>query len=266
VNNGTYSHAGGAASLGHVSGTGGVSVSGGTLGAKTIRQASLNVSGNGLVALATNSGVSVVQTLVVAGGTSTTAAIDISNNALVVDYSGASVAGDVRALAARGYGTGSAHWTGPGLRSSTAAADPTLGVAVAEASDVLRISGTQTASFQGQTVDATAVLVRVTKLGDTNLNGVVDFGDFQRLERGFNRPGGTWFTGDFNLDGLVNHADFLALYHNYGQSLAGPAAPVSAAEMNALAVFANSVPEPAGMSALAIAGAAAMLRRSRRPS
>jgi hypothetical protein len=265
ANGGAYAQSGGAASLGHVSGNGTIALSGGTLAAKTIRQSSLDVSGNGLVTLATNAGASVVRSLTVASGSGMTAAVDLSNNTLLIDYSGNSVIGNVRALVASGYGTAAAHWTGPGVRSSAAAADPSLGVGVAEAADVLHLSGTQTASFLGETVDATTVLVRVTKLGDTNLNGVVDFGDFQRFERGFNRPGGTWYTGDFNNDGLVDRNDFVALYHNYGQSLPGtPAAPVSAAELNALAVFAASVPEPAGPGALGVAGAAAMLRRARR--
>jgi hypothetical protein len=269
VNHGTLAQAAGSSALHHVSGTGTLSVSGGTLAATTIRQRSLAVSNDGLVTLATGGGgVSVVNSLVVSTGSGTAAAIDVGNNALIVDYAAGDPTpfADARALAATGYAaTAAAHWTGPGLRSSAAAADPTLGVAVAEASEALRISGTQTATFLGQTVDASAVLVRVTKLGDTNLNGVVDFGDFQRFERGFDQPGARWYTGDFNHDSVVDAADFAVLLRHYGQSVPGAPAPaVTAAELTALAAFANTVPEPATAATLALAAGVTMLRRTRR--
>ena len=53
-----------------------------------------------------------------------------------------------------------------------AAANATgTGVGYAEASQALGISGAQTASWGGETVDATSVLARYTLLGDATLDG-----------------------------------------------------------------------------------------------
>ncbi len=265
TNNGTYTQTGGTASLGNVTGTGLISVSSGTVAAKSIHQNSLSVSANAIVTLATNSGASVVKTLTLTGGAGSTAAIDLGNNALIVDYSATSPVSDIRAAVISGYAAADGpHWTGPGIRSSVAAADSSLGLAVAEASNILHISGTQTATFTGETVDATSVLVRLTKLGDTNLDGRVTFTDFQRLEAGFGQPGATWRTGDFNYDGVVDRADFALLYANYGTSLNGPPVPASAAELQGLSAFAADVPEPSAAVAILFAGAGVMLRRTRR--
>lgn len=264
TNNGTYTQTGGTASLGNVTGTGSIAVSSGTLAAKSIHQNSLSVSANAIVTLATNSGVSVVKTLTLTGGAGATAAIDLGNNALVVDYSATSPISDIRAAVISGYAAAGPHWTGAGIRSFVAASDASLGLGVVEASNVLHISGAQTATFAGETVDATSVLVRLTKLGDTNLDGRVTFTDFQRLESGFGQPGATWRTGDFNYDGVVDRTDFALLYANYGTSLNGPPVPASAAELQGLNAFAADVPEPSAMMTLLFAGAGAMMRRTRR--
>jgi len=59
--------------------------------------------------------------------------------------------------------------------------------------------------------------------GDTDLNGAVTFGDFQRLELGFGGAG-EWRQGDFNFDGTVDQADFALLLRNFGNRL--PSSPV----------------------------------------
>jgi hypothetical protein len=55
-------------------------------------------------------------------------------------------------------------------------------------------------------------------LGDVNNDGVVNFADYQILERQFgsNSP-----QSDLNNDGIVNGADFTLLYSNLGKTLAG---------------------------------------------
>ena len=87
-----------------------------------------------------------------------------------------------------------------------------------------------------------------TEVGDTNLDGSVEFDDFLSMSRGFGLPGG-WADGDFNADGLVDFADYLLLSGNFQ------------GEANS-----QSVPEPKG-SILLFIGAAAFaawkLRRRR---
>ena len=123
-----------------------------------------------------------------------------------------------------------------------------MGVGYAEASDVLEISGNQSSTFGGQSVDATSVLIRLTRLGDADLDGEVGFGDFQRFERGFGKAGQTWSGGDFNYDGKVDTADFKLLYDNFGKTADLP-------------VGSRDVPEPGMLGVFGLAGM--MLRRRR---
>src|SRR5688572_12971382 len=53
-------------------------------------------------------------------------------------------------------------------------------------------------------------------LGDANRDGVTNFGDFQVLERHFNRPGGL-AQGDFDGNGLIDLGDFSLLTANLGK-------------------------------------------------
>ena len=54
-----------------------------------------------------------------------------------------------------------------------------------EATDFKTVYGTG-ATFDGQTIDTTAVLVKYTYYGDTDFNGVVNFDDYSRTDTGFN--------------------------------------------------------------------------------
>jgi hypothetical protein len=100
---------------------------------------------------------------------------------------------------------------------------------------------------------ATALRLVAATPGDADLDGVVDFGDFQRLEVAFGSGGRTWGEGDFDGDGVVAFADFWKLYSHFEGS-AGDAA--------ALGAFAASVPEP-GIIGLA-GGMALVFARGRR--
>jgi autotransporter-associated beta strand protein len=193
--------------------------------------------------------------------------LDLVNNSLVVDYTGAATPFDaVKAAIVLGYNAAGAHWTGNGITSSTAAANPTAyGVGYAEASNALGISGAQTASFRGQTVDATAVLARFTKLGDANLDGAVDFLDLARLAQSYNTAGTTWSGGDFNFDGSTDFLDLATLAQNYNTALpseAIPGAPLNF-EQDLSRAFAQ-VPEPSGLLAAGMAALGMMARGRRR--
>jgi len=192
-------------------------------------------------------GVLIARSLTTTGG----GQVDVGTNRLVVDYDGAaSPLADMAAMIKSGFNAGGAPWQGGGIVSSTAAANAAMGVGYAEAADVLRITSAQTATFGGQTVDATSVLVRLTRLGDADLDGEVGFADFQRLERGFGQSGQTWSSGDFNYDGQVDITDFKLLYANYGQT-----ADIAAAET-------VGVPEPSAITFICVTGMT-LLRRQR---
>ena len=101
----------------------------GTLTVPNVRAAGLTISG-GTVAVAasgTNAGVSVVNTLSIAGDATPTAKLDLANNAAIVDYTGTSPVATIRQqiLAGRGGPGLGQTWNGQGITSSAAAAaDP----------------------------------------------------------------------------------------------------------------------------------------------
>ncbi|HRK32136.1 MAG TPA: PEP-CTERM sorting domain-containing protein [Tepidisphaeraceae bacterium] len=172
--------------------------------------------------------------------------LDLTNNGLIYEYPVSdpqtSPIAYVKGLIASSRGTG--DWSGPGIGSSFANSNPgVFGVGYAEASDVASLG-----TFMGNTVDATAVVVRYTRLGDADLSGVVSLDDFTRLAGAFG-TGTEWSQGDFNYDGAVDLNDFTALAANFG---------LSAADLGR----GSAVPEPASLG-LSGAGALALLRRRR---
>ena len=52
-----------------------------------------------------------------------------------------------------------------------------------------------------------ALISLLVPSGDANLDGVVDFADFQALQANYNRVNAYWEQGDFNDDGVVNWQD-----------------------------------------------------------
>src|SRR5262249_36787257 len=125
-----------------------------------------------------------------------------------------------------GYANG--LWTGGGITSSSAAgaigaAHPTA-LGYTEATDIFF---SFPATFVGQPVDNTAVLVRYTLTGDATLDGSIDTTDFNLRAASFGSGGQTWNHGDFNYDSAADTIDFNALASNFAQSL--PATPASRA-------------------------------------
>jgi hypothetical protein len=67
---------------------------------------------------------------------------------------------------------------------------------------------------------------RLPLLGDVNNDGVVNFADYQILERQFGTPNPQ---SDLNHDGMVNSVDFSLLMANFGKTLTGTTPTNSAA-------------------------------------
>jgi hypothetical protein len=183
-----------------------------------------------------------IDSLTITGGN-----LDLTNNALVLPYTGTSPIATVRSQLQSGYNNGA--WNGNGIVTSQGNASQ-FGIGYAERSALPTVP----AIFG--TVDGDAVLLRFTRYGDANLDGQVNLADFNRLASNFG-TGDTWDEGDFNYDGNVNLADFNRLASNFGQSAAGPT--VTPEDWAALA---SAVPEPS-LAALAIAPLLALRRRRR---
>jgi hypothetical protein len=111
------------------------------------------------------------------------------------------------------------------------------------------------------------MLIRPTRIGDLNLDGIVSISDFIDLASNFNAPG-FWQQGDLNGDGVVTISDFIDLASNFNTAYAGEVFPISPEDQAALTAFAAAhgvslVPEPASLSILFL-GACLLPRRRRK--
>ena len=189
--------------------TGGLNLAGSGLHASTreidVRGFATMQSGGGLVLRTT--------ALTIAPG----AFLDMNDNALIVDYGAAdgSPLTDIRAALTSGYNGG--FWNGTGIRSSAAAATSDRALGYAESSAIF---SNFPATFAGQQVDNTAVLVRYTRYGDADLSGNVNLNDFNRLAGSFGQTNTLWSQGNFNYDDVTSLNDFNLLAANFGQSAA----------------------------------------------
>jgi hypothetical protein len=141
--------------------------------------------------------------------------LDVADNALIVDYdAGASPIDAVRAAIAHGCRNG--QWNGTGIRSSAAMSQPGTAIGYAEAGDIFT---NFPATFAGESIDDTAVVMRHTLKGDANLDGHVNLTDFNRLAGAFGQSSRGWSGGDFDYDDAVNLSDFNALAANFGRQI-----------------------------------------------
>ncbi len=186
-----------------------------------------------------------------------TGTIDLATAALVVDYDGSSPLADVRAMLASGCAGG--LWNGPGIQSSAAAADPDdlTALGVLDNADP-QVGGKTT--FEGEAVDATAVLVKYTWAGDANLDGVVDANDYDVIDKMFLFPpvpdSTGWWTGDFTYDGVIDAND----YDRIDRAFLFQTGPLAGG-------MPASTPEPATLALVGAGlGAALLFRRKAEPS
>ena len=223
----------------------------GRLDVSRVNAAALNVNAGSVRLLPGSTPASRVNALGIAGGATPTAKLDVTNNALVVDYTGASSPFDtIRAQVISAYNGGA--WDGNGITSGNANAS-NFAVGYGEASALAAVPPVF------GTVDSTAVLVRYTRYGDANLDGQVNLQDFNRLASNFGSTSGVWTQGDFNYDGNVNLQDFNRLASNFGLSAAGP--QVTPGDWAALGA---AVPEPGAALMVGFASAALVRRRRTR--
>lgn len=221
---------------------------GGTATFSAIRGAALDIQAGSvrvptpLVAVV-GAGTSVLTNLTIATG----ATLDLTTNALVIDYSGAAgtLPQEVRAMLESGrlIATGL-----PGSNRRIGYIDNAV--------------GTPRGSFGGVDVDASSLLIQFTRAGDANLNGSVGFDDLVALAQNYNvQTGGTWQRGDFNYDAKVTFDDLVLLAQNYNSSASFDAGEFGGAFAADWALAQSLVPEP---TSLAIIGVATMLMARRR--
>jgi hypothetical protein len=127
--------------------------------------------------------------------------LDLADNDLIVDYDGATPLPEIVAALARGYAGGA--WTGDGIGSSAAAADANhltgLGYGDADAMGMTE--------FAGEVLDGTAVVIKYTYNGDSDLDGRITSDDLARVDLGKLRHRTGWAWGDSDFDDVIDAGD-----------------------------------------------------------
>jgi hypothetical protein len=177
--------------------------------------------------------------------------LDINDNALIVNYTGASPEAAIRAkiLEGRGgAGIGNGNWDGTGITSGAAAAANALNPesrSIGYANNGSLPLGAYS-TFRGQPLDATSVVMTFTVTGDANLNGTVDDDDVTITNATY-APGVSqphWALGDYDYNGFVDDDDVTllgALYKTdqaFSHTSPAPAPLMAAGDAHA-AVFAD---------------------------
>lgn len=140
------------------------------------------------------------------------ATLDVADNDLILQSTVAdrdSALATVSGLIQSGRNGGA--WSGKGIVSSAAAAEPSklTGLAVA-----LNDRGGEVplyAMFDGLAIDTNAVLVKYTYNGDTDLNGNVDADDYFQIDNGFANSKKGYRNGDFDFNGVVDADDYFLI-------------------------------------------------------
>ncbi|HYE21165.1 MAG TPA: hypothetical protein VEA69_22150, partial [Tepidisphaeraceae bacterium] len=204
------------------------------------------------------------------GGIANSGKIDLSTGGLAVLTGGGAGTSTEAVRAQLVAGRNDGTWDGAtGIVSADAAATGgAQAVGYALAGELLRIGGAETAVWNGVTVDAGAVLVRHTLLGDADLNGTVGLNDLVVLANHYGAAGG-WAQGDFDYNGEIALNDLVVLANQYGSSVTSPVAAGDFAADWALAQElaaggATGVPEPGAVGLAGLGGAAMFGRRPRR--
>ncbi len=166
-----------------------------------------------------------------------TGTLDLGNNDLILDYSGASTAADIEDAVRSGYNGG--NWQGTGITSSTAAnalASGNYALAVADNNLLTNKFGDGTGGkpqFDGQNVDDTTVIVKFTHRVDLDLDGFVTANDAIIFATNYIQNGaGNWITGDVDYDGKHTQNDaiiFATFYNGTLPSLPEPGIALAAA-------------------------------------
>jgi autotransporter-associated beta strand protein len=226
--------------------------------------AGLNITSTGTVTFSPSAGTASRTLLVVGtGGFTNAGSLDLANNAM--DIQNGNLAA-VTSMVRQGYSN--AAWTGPGITSSTAAADGSHLTAVGvitnsvDGINPLYGSGAPLGLFVGTSPAATDVLVSYTYYGDANLDGKVDGSDYSLLDNGYLNHLSGWYNGDFNYDGIIDGSDYTLIDNAYNTQ--GAALDAAAASTSQIATGTSAVPEPASVGLACLGASGLLLRRRRR--
>jgi autotransporter-associated beta strand protein len=213
----------------------------------------LTIGASGKAQLATSTGGETLSALTINTGGS----LDLTNNHLIINFSGTDPIATIRGYLTSGYAGGA--WSGNGIDTS-AVTSSGFGLGYADGSD-----GVVAGLSSGQ------IEVKYTLYGDANLDGVVSGADFTILASNLGKSVSAWDKGDFNYDGVVSGSDFTLLAAGLGKAANGADISLPSSDFAALDAFAAAnglmadVPEP-GPGALLVFGVLGILMRRHRRS
>jgi hypothetical protein len=223
----------------------------------SITQNSLLIDATGKVTISNNASTTnnTLNSLTITSG----GKLDLTNNHFLINYAGgADPIATIRGYLATGYANGA--WTGVGIDSSTAAANPTFALGYADGADNV-VTGLSSGQIE----------VKYTLYGDANLDGIVSGDDFAILAANLGKSVTRWDQGDFNYDNVVSGDDFSLLVGNLGKAANGADIAIPAADLTAIDAFAAAnglmadVPEPTTLTIATLATATLLTRRRRHP-
>ncbi|HZZ42211.1 MAG TPA: dockerin type I repeat-containing protein [Tepidisphaeraceae bacterium] len=144
---------------------------------------------------------------------------------------------------------------------------PNAAIAYSEASQLLGLTGSQTALYAGHSVDATTLILLSTLPGDANLDGKINADDYALLDKNYAKQisNPRWTNGDFNYDGIIDQQDYLlidrSLYQAQGFSPGFLAQRESEFGSTYVTQLLTSLPEPS----LILLPTLCLFRRACRP-
>jgi autotransporter-associated beta strand protein len=201
----------------------------------------------GTLRLGTSTGLAQVTSLSISGA----GVLDVNNNHVIVTYTSSDPISTIAGYLQSGFNNGT--WTGAGINSTAAAANPGYALGYADAADPGNPAGLASGTIE----------IKFTLVGDVDLNGVVNGIDFGILAANFNQSVSRWDQGDFDYNGIVNGVDFTNLASNFNKAAS------NASDIAALDAFAAAnglladVPEPGCMMVGVVIAGALLRRRSR---
>jgi hypothetical protein len=226
-----------------------------TLSGRISGPGGVTVAGGGMLRLAAGSGTTTLSAVTINSG----ATLDITNNALAIDFASPATDPVSTIVSALSTGYNGGRWTGTGIVSTTAAA-------AGSALPILSVGYADGNVDSGTPATPNQILVKYTLAGDANLDGLVNFADLLVVAQRFNTTGNDWAGGNFTYSstGLVNFADLLIVAQNFNQVLSPASGAAEALHTEAeLLPTSVSIPEPRALAVLAAAGLLLLRKRTR---
>jgi hypothetical protein len=134
------------------------------------------------------------------------AQLDVRDHDIIVDYApGApSPIGTFDGVA---YGGLTGHIAAGRIVSSLLTDIHAIGIG--EIGQLYGLGASDTFDYEGRALDATTVLLKYSYIGDADLNGSLDGGDYGLIDNFVQFPGTSGYAnGDFNYDGTIDGADY----------------------------------------------------------